>query len=63
MEVYPEALNKLVSMVLHPFPRVRCHVVDTLFAVRGVGKGINWTKAGKEHVRELKGELGLEMGP
>ena len=29
-EVYPPALQKLMTMVLHPFPKVRNQVVDTM---------------------------------
>ena len=59
VHVYPEALQKLTSMLLHPFPKVRNQVADVLFVVRGLGKGVNWTKAGKEDLRRLKEELDL----
>lgn len=60
MQVYPEALEKLTSMLLHPFPKVRNQVADVLFVARGVGKGINWTRAGKEDLRRLIEELGKQ---
>jgi hypothetical protein len=53
LEVYPEAIQKLSSMLLHPFPKVRDHVADLLFVKRGVGKGVDWTKAGKEDLNRL----------
>jgi hypothetical protein len=56
-QVYPEALEKLTSMLLHPFPKIRNHVADVLYVAMGVGKGIIWTKAGKEDLRRLKEEL------
>jgi tubulin-specific chaperone D len=62
VQVYPEALEKLTSMLLHPFPKLRNHVADVLFVVKGVGKGVNWTKARKDDLRELKEELGLGEG-
>jgi tubulin-specific chaperone D len=55
--VYPEALEKLTSMLLHPFPKIRNQVSDVLFVAKGVGKGVNWTRAGKEDLRRLKEEL------
>ncbi len=57
VQVYPEAFQKLTSMLLHPFPKVRNQVADVLFVARGVGKGVNWTKAGKEDLRRLQKEL------
>ena len=48
-------------MLLHPFPKVRNHVADTLFVVRGVGKGVDWTKAKRDEAdfRALRAVLGL----
>jgi tubulin-specific chaperone D len=60
LQVYPEAFEKLTSMLLHPFPKIRNQVADMLFIARGVGKGVNWTKAGKEDLKRLKEELGRE---
>lgn len=57
LQVYPEALEKLTSMLLHPFPKIRNHVTDMLFVARGVGKGVNWTKASKDDLKKLKEEL------
>ena len=57
MQVYPEALEKLTSMLLHPFPKIRNQVADVMFVAKGVGKGVNWTKAGKDDLRKLKEEL------
>lgn len=50
-------LDKLTSLLLHPFPKVRNEAADTLFAVTGMGKGVNWVKAGKEELRKLREEL------
>jgi hypothetical protein len=44
-------------MLLHPFPKIRNQVADMLFVARGVGKGVNWMKAGKGDLRTLKEEL------
>ena len=55
--VYPSALDKLLSLLLHPFPKVRNQAADSIFAVRGVCKGINWAKAKKVDVEELKKTL------
>ncbi|KAH8820117.1 tubulin folding cofactor D C terminal-domain-containing protein [Xylogone sp. PMI_703] len=60
VEVYPEeALKRLTALLMHPFPRVRSQVVDTLFVVRGVGRGVNWGKGNKEDVQKLKEALGV----
>ena len=61
--VYPEALQKLTSMLLHPFPKIRNHVADVLFVAKGAGKGVNWMRAGKEDLRRLKEELDLGERP
>lgn len=61
--VYPEAMTKLSSMLLHPFPKVRNCVADVVFVVSGRGKGVAWTRAGKEELGVLRGELeGWEGG-
>lgn len=57
MQVYPLALEKLTSLLLHPFPKIRNQAADMLFVLRGVGKGVSWIKAGKEDLRRLKEEL------
>jgi tubulin-specific chaperone D len=59
MDVYPEAVEKLVGMILHPFPSIRNQVAETLFVTKGVGKGVNWVRARKEELARLRGELGL----
>jgi hypothetical protein len=61
VEVYPEAMDKLTKMLLHPIPTLRNKVADTLFTVRGVGKGVNWLRARKEDLRELQEELGIQI--
>jgi tubulin-specific chaperone D len=60
VQVYPEVLEKLTSMLLHPFPMIRNHVADMLFAARGVGKGVDWTKAGKDDLKRVKEELTMQ---
>lgn len=57
IEVYPEALQKLLSMLLHPWPKVRNWVADALWVGRGVGRGVDWGKAGKGEVERLRGEI------
>ncbi|RDL35861.1 uncharacterized protein BP5553_06473 [Venustampulla echinocandica] len=60
MEVYPEAVQKLSSMLLHPFPRIRNLVAEELFVGKGVGKKVNWTKASKGDLVKLQKELGMD---
>jgi hypothetical protein len=55
--VYPEAVQKLSSMLLHPFPNIRNQVADTLWVDKGVGKGVNWVKAKKDDLKILLEEL------
>lgn len=56
--VYPDAIIKLTSMLLHPFPRIRNLVADTLYGVSGAGKGVDWTKAQKEDLVKLRRDMG-----
>jgi hypothetical protein len=44
-------------MLLHPFPKIRNHVADVIFVAKGVGKRVDWAKAGKDDLRKLKEEL------
>jgi tubulin-specific chaperone D len=60
LQVYPETLNKLINMLLHPFPKIRNQVADVLFVAKRVGKGVNWTTAGREDLKRLKEELNWE---
>lgn len=62
MEVYPAVLQKLSSMLLHPFPKVRGQVADVLWVARGVGKGVDWTKAKKKDLDALRAELEVCRG-
>lgn len=57
--VYPEALDKLSSILLHPFPKVRNAVVEELFMLKGCGKGVNWVKAKKVDLDELRSRIGM----
>jgi hypothetical protein len=54
----PPALKKLSSMLLHPFPKIRDAAVEELFALYGVGKGIDWSKATARDVNTLMAEVG-----
>ncbi|RDW79444.1 hypothetical protein BP6252_04082 [Coleophoma cylindrospora] len=60
VEVYPKVLQKLTSLLGHPWPRIRNQAADTLFVVRGVGKGISWNnppKVNKQNIEVLRKEL------
>jgi hypothetical protein len=65
LDVTKSPLGKLVSMLVHPFPRVRQCVVDVLWVVTaGSGreglkglKGVDWTRARKEDVEMVKREM------
>lgn len=57
LAVYPAAVDKLSSMLLHPYPNIRNQVADTLFVAKGVGKGVDWTRAKKGDLELLKGQL------
>ena len=59
IEVYPEALQKLSSMLLHPFLKIQNQVGDTLFSVPEVGKGVSWVKAEKEEPSKVRKQLAL----
>lgn len=61
MEVYPEALDKLTKMLLHPIPTLRNKVADTLFTARGAGKGVDWSRAKKEDLAKLREGLGIPV--
>lgn len=54
--------KKLVSMLLHPFPAVRSAVVDVLWMRRGLGEGVDWTKAKKDwkEYESLKTALAID---
>jgi tubulin-specific chaperone D len=54
-----EALKKLTSILLHPYPTVRSLVAEELFVARGVGLGMDWGKAKKADVESVRKELGL----
>jgi hypothetical protein len=56
-EYCPPALKKLASMLLHPFPKIRDAVVEEMFALYGVGKGVDWAKATPHDVDSLMAEV------
>ncbi len=47
-------MQKLTSMLLHKFPKVRNGAADTLFATTGAGKGVNWVKAKQGDLERLR---------
>lgn len=57
---YPGALEQVARMALHKFPRVREAAVDECWVLKGVGKGVEWSKAGKEEEGALFEALGLD---
>jgi hypothetical protein len=46
-------------MLLHPIPTLRNKAADTLFTVKGVGKGVNWARAKKEDLGKLREGLNI----
>lgn len=50
---YPPALQQLTAMLLHRYPRIRNAVVDELWVLKGVGKGVDWGKAKRVDVDRL----------
>ena len=54
LDVYPDAAQKLSSMLLHKYPKIRNEAADTLFVERGVGKSVNWVKARQEDLVRLR---------
>lgn len=59
MEVYPDAVTKLSSMLLHNFPGIRNAAADELWVVTGVEslKGVDWAKAKKADLERVRAEL------
>lgn len=57
LDVYPDASQKLTSMLLHKYPKVRNEAADTLYAKRDVGKGVNWMKANQADIVKLRDSL------
>ena len=60
LDVYPDASQKLTSMLLHKYPKVRNEAADTLFAKRDVGKGVNWVKAKQVDLVKLRDDLAVQ---
>jgi hypothetical protein len=60
-EVHPPALNKLITMIRHPFPKIRNLVADELWVIKGVGKGVNWATATRKDLARLMLEVGIEV--
>lgn len=57
VEVYPRAMEKLTSMLVHPYPQIRNLVADIVFVRSGMGKGVNWTRAKQEDVIVLRAQV------
>lgn len=55
--MYSDASQKLTSMLLHKYPKVRNEAADTLFVKRGVGKSVNWVKAKQVDLVKLREAL------
>ena len=51
--LYPPALEQLTALLLHRYPRIRHAVVDELWVLKGVGKGVDWGKAKRVNVERL----------
>jgi hypothetical protein len=60
-EVYPPALGKLTTMILHPFPKIRNLVAEELWTIKGVGKGVNWATAKRADMVKLMIKMGIEV--
>lgn len=60
-EVYPEALDKLTKMLLHPIPTLRNKVADTLFVATGKARGVDWSRAKKEDLVKIRSELEISV--
>ena len=54
LDVFPDAVQKLSSMLLHKYPKVRNEAADTLFVKKGVGKSVNWLSAKQVDVERLR---------
>ena len=59
LDVYPDASQKLTSMLLHKYPKVRNEAADTLLVKRDVGKGVSWVKAKQVDLVKLRETLAL----
>lgn len=62
LDVYPDAAQKLTSLLLHKYPKVRNEAADTLFAKMGLGKGVNWVRAKQAHLVRLREALAGQAG-
>jgi hypothetical protein len=57
IDVYPDAVQKLLSLLLHKYPRVRNEAADMLFVTKGVGKSVKWAMATQADLIKLKAEM------
>lgn len=45
--ILPQATTKLTAMLLHSYPQIRNAAADELWVTKGIGKGVDWSKAKK----------------
>jgi hypothetical protein len=60
-ELRMKVIDKLISMLSHPFPRIREKVVDELWVRCGVGKGLDVTRKvlGKGQSGEIRAAIAI----
>jgi hypothetical protein len=57
LDIYPDVSQKLTSMLLHKYPKIRTEAADTLFAKTDIGKGVSWVKAKEADLVKLRKTL------
>ncbi|KAE8442213.1 hypothetical protein EG329_003742 [Mollisiaceae sp. DMI_Dod_QoI] len=57
IEVYPDAVTKLSSMLLHNYPRIQNAAADELWVAKGVGKGVDWCHAKRVDLERVRKEM------
>jgi hypothetical protein len=58
-EVYPPAVTKLTGILLHAYPTIRNLAAEEIFVVKGVGKSVNWGKARKADMEQVRSHLAM----
>jgi hypothetical protein len=66
VQVYPNAWVSLLMYLQHRMPNIRMEAADALFTATyekdgGLGKGIDWHKAGEDEVKGMRLALGLAV--
>jgi hypothetical protein len=66
VQVYPQAWISLLMYLQHRMPNIRMEAADALFTATyekdgGLGKGIDWHKAGENEVKGIRLALGLAV--